>query len=87
LIEVATPVDFDAHVQFDDSSTAVVDSSEGIFTPLHRFSGTVTDKAAITGIAKMQVKEDWSDVDDITFLQLNEKEIAIEEIPPREVID
>ena len=35
----------------------------------------------------MQVKEDWSDVDDITFLQLNEKEIAIEEIPPREVID
>jgi hypothetical protein len=80
-------VDFSAHVQFDDSSTAVVDSSEGIFMPLHRFSGTVADKAEITGVAKMHVREDWTGVEDITFLQLNETEIAIEEIPPREVID
>ena len=87
IISFEASVDFSAHVQFDDSSTAVVDSSEGIFMPLHRFSGTVAHKAEITGVAKVNVIEDWSDVDDITFLHLNETEIAIEEVPPREAID
>jgi PIN domain-containing protein len=80
-------VDFTAYVQFDDSSTAVVDSSEGIFMPLHRFCGTVTDKAAITGVAKMEVSDNWTAAEDITFLQVNETEIAVEEIPPREAVD
>jgi hypothetical protein len=80
-------VDFSAHVQFDDSSTAVVDSSEGIFMPLHRFSGTVAEKTETTGVAKMKMNEDWSDVDDITFLHLDETEISIEAVPPREAID
>ncbi len=87
IISFEASVDFSAHVQFDDSSTAVVDSSEGIFMPLHRFSGTVADKAEITGVAKVNMIEDWSDVDDITFLHFNETEIAIEEVPPREPID
>jgi PIN domain len=80
-------INFTAHVQFDDPSTAVIDSSEGIFMPLHRFSGTVADRANITGTAKMHLKEDWSDVEEVTLVQLNETEIGIEEIPRREVID
>lgn len=80
-------VDFSAHVQFDDASTAVVDSSEGIFMPLHRFSGTVKDVACVTGTAKMHVKEDWSEVEDVALVQFTEDEIAINEMPPRESID
>jgi hypothetical protein len=83
-IAFSARVSFYADVEFDDSDSAIVDSSEGLFIRHRRYSGRVKDRAEVSGITKLKVNAAWSKFEDISHFDFNEGEVEISEVPPEE---
>ncbi len=75
-------VNYSAHVQYDDPRTAIVDSSEGVYSPLHRKHGIVCDWTEITGMAKIRVSPSWDTILEVTFLKIDDSSVVVTEEPP-----
>jgi PIN domain-containing protein len=80
-------VRYRAHVEFDDLDSAIVDSSEGIFMPLHRHSGFVADSSVVSGVAKIEIKDAWTRFGGVLHIHLEQMEIEVNESPEQQPID
>jgi hypothetical protein len=74
-------VNYTAYVQYDDSSSAIIDSSEGIYIPLRKRKGTVADWNEISGSAKIAVNSNWTQLEDITYFNIDDTDIVVTERP------
>jgi hypothetical protein len=75
-------VKYSAYVEYDDPDTAIVDSSEDVFIPLHEYRGTVSDSAEITGVVKLTVNSSWEAIEGMSLFAIDDSDIVVSKIPP-----
>jgi hypothetical protein len=76
-------VGFSAYVCYDDADTAIVDSSDDVFMPLFEFAGSVEVSTTLTGVAKVEVAEDWTSLLELDLLLLDQTDVPISERPQK----
>jgi hypothetical protein len=70
-------VRFSAHVSYDDPDSAVIDSSENFYMPLHRRAGYVQDFVDIVGTATLKMDETHQTIRDVMDIAIEDEDIPV----------
>lgn len=77
-------VSYSAYVSYDDADSAIVDSSEGIYIPIRKRKGTVSDFSEMSGVSKLRFDSSWRDVEEIISFSFDYDDVCVVERPPVE---
>lgn len=68
-------------MSYDNPDTAIVDSSEDIYIPFLKKSGSIFELCKISGTAKLAIKEDWKVISNVSYILLDSDNIEVMTIP------
>lgn len=75
-------VKYSAHLTFADPSSAYRDDEDGSVHALWQRVGTVQDSALVTGVATLALPPDWSEIEEVSELYFDTKNIDVKGYPP-----
>lgn len=75
-------VEYSAHLTFDDPDSAYRDDEDGSVHALWQRVGTVQDSALVKGVATLALPPDWSEIEEVSALYFETKNIDVKGYPP-----